>query len=75
MGGEDVPARGCFASLDERDLVFLHEQPDAFQCQKSGMTLVHVADGGPQPQGFQRADTADAQQYLLPDAQVIVPPV
>ena len=54
----------------EAHLPFAHEQPAALERQECRMAFVHVEHGRLQAQRLQRAQSADAQHDLLPQAHV-----
>src|SRR5205823_1157821 len=72
VGGEDVGGRDEFEGFVEGKFLFFHEHVNAFNGEKGGVALVHVADGGFVFQGSQGAHAADAQKNFLPDAHVLV---
>ncbi len=72
MGGKDVARGGGAPGDGERRPLALHGNADALQPQEGRVPLVHVADGGLDLEGGQRAHAADAEHDLLADAHVQV---
>ena len=70
--GEHAVGPAGFERFLEGELVFLDEAAHALDGQKRGMAFVHVPDRGLQIQPVQRAQAADSQDNLLPDARKIV---
>ena len=75
VGGEDAGGEHHLPRLREGEAVRRHQVADPFDDEERGVSLVHVVHGRLNPEGFERPGSADAEQDLLPNAHVPVPPV
>ena len=75
VGGEDAARPHGLDGLRVAEALVDHELADALEPQEAGVPLVRVEHLGPDPDGLQGADTADAEQDLLPQPVLGVAPV
>ena len=72
MGGEDHFARDAGHGFVKAQAFILHAVANRFQHRESAVPFVQMKNAGRDAHGFQRAEAADAQQQLLPDADAPV---
>ena len=72
VSGEDHFPRHARHRAFKADALFLHAAADRFQHRKSAVPFVQVKNARRDAHGFERAETADAQQQLLPDSRARV---
>src|SRR5258708_2072334 len=70
VGGEYVMGAAGLKRLLKVEAVGGHQDVDAFEGEEGGMAFVHVIDGRSDAHDAERAEAADAEDDLLPDASV-----
>jgi hypothetical protein len=72
VGGENRVRRDSFERALEVHFLCLHQRTRPLQHQEGGVAFVHVPDRGLDAHGFQRAESAHAQDYFLLDAHLAI---
>ena len=72
MRCKDIPGPGSFARLVKVDAGFPHQLQNTFNGEERRVSLVHVADGGPNAERGKGTIPTDAEQNLLLDTHPFI---